>query len=653
MNFKLISNFKPSTPQNETISLLHKWITKWEREQILLWATGTWKTFIMANLIEKLNKPTLILAHNKTLAAQLCSEFQQFFPNNAVCYFVSYYDYYQPEAYIAKTDTYIEKETSINEEIDKYRHAATQNLLSRRDTIIVASVSAIYWIWDIKTYDELSIIIKMWKKYVRDNLLRQFVNLQYTRAFWNFKQWQFNVLWDILEIFPPSWDNIFRFEFWWDDLESIQEIDWFTWELVSNHEKVKIFPAKHNVTQKENIIKAVPKILEELDERYKFFMKQWDMLLAERIKTRTEYDIEMLKETWYCNWIENYIRFLSDIKPWKSAPTLIDYFPKDFQMFIDESHITIPQIWAMFEGNLSRKRNLINYWFRLPSCADNRPLKFQEFEGKINQAVFVSATPWKYEFREREEKPIVVEQIIRPTWLLDPEIEVRPHAWEMDDLLFEIKTRIDKDERVLVTTVTKKFAEELSDFFIKSWIKAKYLHSEIATFERVDILRDLRLWKIEVVVWINLLREGLDLPEVSLIAILDADKEWFLRSRDALIQVIWRAARNQNWRVIMYADRISKAMWLAIDETDRRRTIQAEYNKKHWITPATIIKNVKDIHAWTHIAEIKNKSSKVKKDKIKDWIKELDNKMQLAVENLDFEAAADIRDEIEVLQAQI
>ena len=652
MNFKLQSNYKVSKPQSDTIKFLEKWISTWAKEQVLLWATGTWKTFIMANLINRLNKPTLVLAHNKTLAAQLCSEFQQFFPNNSVCYFVSYYDYYQPEAYIAKTDTYIEKETSINDEINKYRHSATQNLLNRRDTIVVASVSAIYWIWDMKVYEDLALVIKAWNKYIRDNLLRDFVNRQYTRAFWNFKQGQFNVLWDILEIFPPSWDNVFRFEFWWDDLESIHEIDWFTWELVADHDEVKIYPAKHNVTQKECIDRAVPLIEKELEIRYQEFLQRWDYALADRIKTRTEYDIEMLRETWYCNWIENYIRYLSELRPWESTPTLIDYFPKDYLLFVDESHITVPQIWAMFEGNLSRKRNLINYWFRLPSCSDNRPLRFGEFESKINQAIFVSATPWKYEYREKEIKPIVVEQVIRPTWLLDPTIEIRPHAWEMDILLEDIRRTIKWNERVLVTTVTKKFAEELSDFFVKAGIKAKYLHSEITTFDRIDILRDLRLWKIEVVVWINLLREWLDLPEVSLISILDADKEWFLRSRDALIQIIWRAARNANWKVVMYADRITKAMDWAIKETNRRRAIQEAYNKKHWIIPKTIIKDINNINIWEDLAQIRNKGPKIKKDKIKDWIRELENKMQIAVEALDFEAAAELRDEIEVLQTQ-
>lgn len=653
MDFKLEANFKVSDIQQDTIKFLCDWIESKEREQVLLWATWTWKTFIMANLIEKLNRPTIVLAHNKTLAAQLCSEFTQFFPHNSVCYFVSYYDYYQPEAYVAKTGTYIEKETAINEEINKFRHSATQNLLNRKDVVIVASVSAIFGIWDVIEYENSSFVIVSWKTYVRDELLRRLVDMQYTRAFWAFKQWQFNVLWDIIEVYPPSWDTIFRLEFWWDELDAIQEIDGYTWELVWAHDEIKIYPWKHNVTSKELIARAIPKILEEMNLQYKFFWDMWDYASADRIKSRTEYDVEMLRETWYCNWIENYVRYLNDLKPWESVPTLIDFFPKDYLMFVDESHITIPQIWAMHDWNLSRKKSLVNYWFRLPSCYDNRPLKFEEFEKKINQAVFVSATPWKYEYRNWKDKTRLIEQVIRPTWLLDPKIEVRWREWEMDDLLNEINKRISKNERVLVTTVTKKFAEELSDFFIKSWIKAKYLHSEIHTFDRVDILRDLRLWKIDVIVGINLLREWLDLPEVSLIAILDADKEGFLRSWDALIQVIGRAARNSNWLVIMYADRITKAMKIAIDETNRRRTIQADYNKKHWIIPKTIIKEIKDIHKNNEgIERLRSKIPKIKKERTKDYISELENKMQFAIEALNFELAAELRDEIETLSGQ-
>lgn len=651
MKFQLSTDLKPSWDQPNAIKQLVEWVKKWEKEQVLLWATGTWKTYTIANVINQVQKPTLVIAHNKTLTAQLASEFQRFFPNNAVCYFVSYYDYYQPEAYVPKTDTYIEKSTAINEEIDKYRHFATQSLLTRDDVIIVASVSAIYWLGDVKDYENLAVTLKKWTEYTRNELLRKLTDLQYNRAFWWFKQWQFNVLWDTIEIFPPSWDNIFRFEFFWDELDVITEADWFTWEFIAEMDEVKIYPAKHNVTLKEKIEQVIPKIVEEMDMQKKHFLDLWDIAAAERIQTRTEYDIEMLRETWYCNWIENYVKYFSySDENWK-PPTLFNYLPKDFLLVIDESHITIPQIWAMYEWNYSRKQNLVNYWFRLPSCHFNRPLKFQEFEDFVRTWVFVSATPWKYEYRKKEKEPKIIEQIIRPTGLLDPNIEIRPHEWEMDDLLWEIKETIKKDERVLVTTVTKKFAEELSDFFVKNWIKAKYLHSEIDTMERIEILRDLRLWKIQAIVWINLLREWLDLPEVSLVAILDADKEWFLRSRDALIQVIWRAARNSSGHVIMYADRETKAMKDAIQETNRRRAIQEEYNKKHWITPKTIKKEVKDIQK-SIIWESK-KPSKVKKDKIKDWIKELENKMQIAVEALDFETASEIRDEIEMLKDQL
>lgn len=651
MDFKLRASFGVSKVQDNTISQLIKWINQGDREQILLWATWTWKTFIMANIIERINKPTLVLAHNKTLAAQLCSEFQNFFPENSVCYFVSYYDYYQPEAYIAKTDTYIEKETSINEEIDKYRHSATQNLLNRKDVIIVASVSAIYGIGDVLAYEKSAFEIKAGKNIVRDDLLRKLVDMQYYRSIWTFKQGQFNVLWDTVEIFPPSGDSVYRLEFWWDEVDKIDEVDWFTGEIIAEHDSVKIYPSKHNVTDKAVIERAVPLIRTELQERVEYFKSVSNFAAAERIKSRTEYDIEMLKETWYCNWIENYVRYLNELKPGQSSATLLEFFPKDYLMFIDESHITVPQIWAMFEGNLSRKQSLVLHGFRLPSCLDNRPLKFDEFDSKINQVVFVSATPWKYEYRLPE--PIVVEQVIRPTWLLDPEIEIRPKKWEMDDLLYEIGERIKAKERVLVTTVTKAFAEELSEFFIKAWIKAKYLHSEIQTFERVDILRDLRIWNIDVIVGINLLREWLDLPEVSLIAILDADKQWFLRSRDALIQVIWRAARNANGRVIMYADRVTQAMQEAIDETNRRRAIQHAYNIEHGIVPKTVIKDIKDISRERDLQAVKKKSTKVKRDKIKDFISELENKMFIAIESLDFEAAAEYRDEIEVLREQL
>ena len=550
--------------------------------------TGSGKTFSMANIVQQVQKPTLVLAHNKTLAAQLCSEFQEFFPDNAVSYFVSYYDYYQPEAYLPATDTYIEKDSSINEEIDKLRHAATHNLLTRKDVLIVASVSAIYGLGDVSMYENLAVELKVGDMVKRDKLLRKLTDLQYSRSHLEFKQGMFHVLGDTVEIFPPSSDNVYRIEFFGDDLDAISEADSFTGEIIQEMQSVKIFPAKHNVTTQEAVKKAVGQIREDLEVRYQELKKMGKELEAQRLLTRTEYDIEMMLETGYCSGIENYVRYLNSREPGEQPATLIDYFPDDFMMFIDESHMTIPQLNAMHNGNLKRKTTLVEHGFRLPSCLDNRPLKFSEFEAHVNKVVYISATPAQYE-KEHSGKNIV-EQIIRPTGLVDPVVEVRPTKHQIDDLLEEVRKTLAKGERVLITTLTKKSAEKLTDYLVEADLKAKYLHSEVDTLERIEILRDLRLGEIDIIVGINLLREGLDLPEVSLICILDADKQGFLRSRDALIQTIGRAARNVNGHVVMYGDQMTDAMKAAISETERRRSIQMEYNEKHGITPQTIIK---------------------------------------------------------------
>ncbi len=664
--FNLVSDFKPTGDQPTAINKLSKGIKNGLRDQTLLGATGTGKTFTMANIINKVQRPTLIMAHNKTLAAQLCAEFQQFFPDNAVSYFVSYYDYYQPEAYMAKSDTFIEKEATINEEIAKFRHAATVNLLTRKDVIIISSVSCIYGLGDVETYEKLAITINAGKVYPRKELLSQLINIQYERVKLDFKRGSFEVLGDVITIFPPHGDTAYQLEFWGDELEKITEIDGFTGATIQELNEVVVFPAKHQVTTKEVIDRVTKEIEVDLEIREKELRKS-NPLAAHRLNQRTKYDIEMLREMGYVNGIENYTRYLSGNKPGQPPATLLDYFPKDFMCFIDESHISIPQIGGMFNGNLSRKESLIEHGFRLPSALDNRPLKFEEFESKIKQAIYVSATPGKYEYAHCADDQIV-EQIIRPTGLLDPEIEVRPSTarfWDekihekvakkeavnaIDDLLTEVKATIKKGDRVLVTTVTKKNAEELSEYLIEQGIKAKYLHSEIETLERIEILTELRRGTIEVVVGINLLREGLDLPEVSLICILDADKRGFLRSRDALLQIVGRAARNSEGRVLMYADEMTEAMEAAIGETNRRRTIQEDYNKKHNITPTTIKKEIVDISkdlAGGRKREFKNLS---KKEDIKKVIKELDAEMSIATQNLDFERAAALRDEIYELQ---
>lgn len=647
--FKLVSPFQPTGDQPEAIAKLVQGIQKGQKHQTLLGVTGSGKTFTMANIVQQIQRPTLVLAHNKTLAAQLCSEFQQFFPENAVSYFVSYYDYYQPEAYIAKTDTYIEKDAAINEEIDKLRHRATNNLLTRSDVLIVASVSAIYGLGDVESYEALAFTLKVGESHKRDKLLRRLADIQYQRSRMEFKPGMFHVLGDTLEIIPPSSDTMIRIEFFGDDIEAMHEADSFTGEILQELQSVTIFPAKHNVTTREHIEKASEMIRKELKERVEQLKSMGKLVEAERLNTRTEYDLEMMLETGYCSGIENYVRYLNDRQPGEQPSTLLDYFPDESLFFIDESHMTIPQLHGMFNGNQMRKMSLVEYGFRLPSAQDNRPLKFEEFGQHVNQVVYISATPGKYEYAQVTREN-VVEQIIRPTGLIDPPVEVRPTKHQIDDLIAEIKKTLALKERVLITTMTKKSAEKLAEFLLEADFKVKYLHSDIDTLERIEILRDLRLGKIDIVVGINLLREGLDLPEVSLVAILDADKEGFLRSRDALIQTIGRTARNVNGHVVMYADRMTDSMKAAIDETARRRTIQMEYNKKHGITPQTIVKAVHDI-AQNKPGESRHyDKKKVPKEELTRLIRELEAQMNLASENLEFEKAAELRDQIDELK---
>jgi len=651
MEFKLVSKFKPTGDQPQAIEKLTKAVKDGVKHQTLLGVTGSGKTFTMANIVANIQKPTLVLSHNKTLAAQVCSEFQEYFPENAVSYFVSYYDYYQPEAYIAKTDTYIEKDASINEEIDKLRHAATYNLMTRKDVLIVASVSAIYGIGDSECYRDLAVELKVGQTIKRNELLKRLNDIQYSRSHIEFKHGMFHVLGDVVEIIPPNTDNMIRLEFFGDDLEAIQEADSFTGELIRDLTEVSIFPAKHVVTTKDKIQRAVGDIRKDLEIRYKELKKIGKDIEAERLKTRTEYDIEMMLETGYCSGIENYVRYLNNGKPGSAPPTLLSYFPDDFLMFIDESHMTIPQLNGMFNGNFSRKTTLVEHGFRLPSAQDNRPLKFEEFEQYMNNVIYTSATPSQYEIINSGQDHIV-EQIIRPTGLVDPPVEVRPTEHQIDDLLEEIRQVIKRKERVLITTLTKKSSEKLTEFLLEADFKTKYLHSEVETLERIEILRDLRLGNIDIVVGINLLREGLDLPEVSLVAILDADKEGFLRSRDALIQNIGRTARNVNGKVIMYADKMTKAMKAAIDETDRRRKIQVAYNKKHGITPQTIVKAINDIAQHTHKPKKSYKKDQIPPEERERLVHELIRQMELASENLQFEKAAELRDQIEELKGK-
>jgi excinuclease ABC subunit B len=650
--FDLQFPYQAKGDQPAAIEKLVKGLKSGVKHQTLLGATGTGKTFTMANVVQQIQRPTLVMAHNKTLAAQLCNEFKDFFPNNAVSYFVSYYDYYQPEAYIASSDTYIEKDASINEEISKFRHAATVNLLTRRDVLIVASVSCIYGLGSVEDYQAFAIELKVGEERKRDKLLRQLTDIQYNRSQLEFKQGMFHVLGDTLEIFPPDRDTIFRLEFFGDEIERISEADSFTGEELRELESIKIFPAKHDITSKEKIERAVSQILAEMEVRRQEFLNQGRLLEAERIKTRTEYDMEILRETGYCQGIENYTRYLNGREPGMPPSTLLDYFPDDFLLIVDESHISIPQIGGMHNGNYSRKENLINYGFRLPSAHDNRPLKFEEFEEAVGQAVYVSATPAKYEL----EKSVghIAEQIIRPTGLIDPTVVVRPRKNQIDDLMNEIQKRIDLKERVLVTTLTKRSAEDLTDYLTDAGIKVKYLHSDIQTLERIEILRDLRLGKFDVLVGINLLREGLDLPEVSMIGILDADKEGFLRSKSALIQTIGRCARNVNGFVVLYADRITDSMRGAMEETERRREIQVAYNKKHGITPETIVRAIKDIAMQSTKTRLAGERhidvKKIPKAELGRFVRELEEQMDLASLNLEFEKAAELRDEIEKIK---
>ena len=593
MDFKLCSEYKPTGDQPEAISALVEGVLRGDKGQTLLGVTGSGKTFTMANVIEKVNRPTLVLAHNKTLAAQLCSEFKEFFPENAVEYFVSYYDYYQPEAYIPHTDTYIEKDAQINDEIDKLRHSATAALLERRDVIIVASVSCIYGLGDPDDYRNLIVSLRPGMEIERDELLSRLVAIQYERNDINFIRNKFRVRGDVVEIFPSnSGDNAIRVEFFGDEIERISEIHALTGEILGERSHVAIFPASHYVTTHDKMERALRAIENELEERMLEFKAENKLVESQRLMQRTNYDLEMLREVGFCQGIENYSRHISG-RPKGSAPfTLMDFFPDDFLLVVDEAHVTIPQVRAMFAGDRSRKKSLVDFGFRLPSAYDNRPLNFEEFESRVNQAVFVSATPGPY---EKEHSTQTVEQVIRPTGLLDPEIEVRPIQGQIDDLYGEIIARADRGERVLVTTMTKKMAEDLTDYFANMNIKVKYLHSDVDTMERMEIIRELRMGVFDVLVGINLLREGLDLPEVSLVAILDADKEGFLRSETSLIQTIGRAARNANGKVIMYADRITSSMNYAITETNRRRAIQDAYNKKHGIIPKTIVKAVHEV----------------------------------------------------------
>jgi len=644
--FKIESDFKPTGDQPQAIDRLSNGILNNLKHQTLLGVTGSGKTFTMANVIERVQKPTLVIAHNKTLAYQLASEFKEFFPNNAVEYFVSYYDYYQPEAYVPQSDTYIEKDASINDEIDKLRHSATAALFERKDVIIVASVSCIYGLGDPIDYENLVISLRPGMVKDRDEIMKKLIDIQYMRNDINFERGTFRVRGDVLEIFPAaSSEQVIRVEFFGDEIDRIVELNHITGEIIGARNHVSIFPASHYATSKEKIDKAVISIEEELEERLKELRGQNKLLEAQRLEQRTRYDIEMLKEMGFCQGIENYSRHLSGRPPGSRPFTLIDYFPDDFLIIVDESHVTLPQIRGMYEGDRSRKQTLVEYGFRLPSALDNRPLKFEEFESLINQIVYVSATPGPY---EREHSQQIVEQLIRPTGLLDPKIDIRPIEHQVDDLVKEIRIRAERKERVLVTTLTKKMAEDLTDYFKEIGIKVTYLHSDIDTLERMQIIRDLRLGKYDVLVGINLLREGLDLPEVSLVAILEADKEGFLRSETSLIQTIGRAARNASGQVIMYADTITKSMKRAIDETNRRREIQARYNKEHNITPKTIVKGIRDVIEATVALEDQEvyKVESFKAEDLDSMIEGLKEAMLKAAEELNFEKAAELRDKM-------
>lgn len=676
--FKVEAPFTPTGDQPKAIASLVDGVERGEWAQVLLGATGTGKTFTMAKVIEAVQKPTLIIVHNKTLAAQLASEFKSFFPNNAVEYFVSYYDFYQPEAYIPSSDTYIEKDASINDEIDKLRHSATMSLFERRDVIIVASVSCIYGLGDPEDYSDLVLSLRLGQVKSRDEILSKLVDIQYTRNDMNFIRGTFRVQGDTIEIFPAAYsERVVRVELFGDEIDRLVEVDSLTGEVIAERKHVAIYPASHYVTTKEKIKVAVERIESELDEQLSKLKGEDRLLEAQRLEQRTRYDIEMMQEMGYCSGIENYSRHMSERKAGEAPFTLIDYFPDDFLIMIDESHVTVPQIRAMYNGDRARKESLIEYGFRLPSALDNRPLKFDEFVERINQIVYVSATPGPYEM---EVETNIAEQIIRPTGLLDPSIEIRPIKGQMDDLLGEIHKRASQNERVLVTTLTKKMAEDLTEFLKEMGVRVRYLHSDIVTIERAEIIRDLRAGIFDVLVGINLLREGLDMPEVSLVAILDADKEGFLRSDTAMIQTIGRAARNVNGHVIMYADRVTGSMQRAIDETDRRRAVQEAYNEEHHITPQSVSKDVKDLIELTKIEEeasIPKRKGKGKQldlmdhghepyptvesapqvaeitaEELYNKIEELERQMKAAAKQLEFEKAASLRDQLGELRQQ-
>lgn len=657
--FELVSPYKPAGDQQQAIDQLTAGFQAGDKEQILKGATGTGKTYTMANVIAKMNKPTLVITHNKTLVGQLYNEFKEFFPNNAVEYFVSYYDYYQPEAYVPQSDTYIEKDASINDEIDQLRHAATSALMSRNDVIVVASVSCIYGLGDPREYAASVLNVYTGQEYERNTLLRDLVNIQYDRNDIDFQRGRFRVRGDVVEVFPAGYsDRAYRIEFFGDEIDRIVEVDPLTGEVHGVRDSISLFPATHFMTNDDQLAGAIDRIKAEMDEQVKKFEKEGKLLEAERIKQRTTYDLEMLREVGYTNGIENYSRQMENRKAGEPPYTLLDFFPKDSLILIDESHATMPEIRAMYNGDRNRKQTLIDYGFRLPSALDNRPLKLEEFEQHVNQIMYVSATPGDYELNQTSR---IVEQVIRPTGLLDPKIEVRPIEGQIDELVAEINLRIERKERVFVTTLTKKMAEDLTDYLKDLGIKVRYLHSDIKTLERMQIIRDLRLGKFDVLIGINLLREGIDVPEVSLVAILDADKEGFLRAYRPLIQTMGRAARNANGEVIMYADRITDSMKLAIDETNRRRAIQMKYNEEHGIVPKTIIKPVRDM-----ISVVKADKEAEKSDSFADlnfdeltakqkkqMIANLKEQMQDAAKRLDFESAANLRDAIIELEGSV
>jgi excinuclease ABC subunit B len=644
--FKIVSDFKLTGDQPKAVDELVSGLQKGFKQQTLLGVTGSGKTFTMANVVERMQKPALVICHNKTLAAQLASEFKEYFPDNAVEYFVSYYDYYQPEAYIPTTDTYIEKDTDINEEIDKLRHAATRALLTRKDVLIIASVSCIYGLGEPEEYQSFVVTVTRGEQCNRNKLVRSLVDMQYERNDFDFARGKFRIRGDTLEIQPAYEESAVRIEFWGDEIERIVEVDTLTGELLAEQDTIEIFPAKHFVTSYDRLVEAIENIKVELGERLDELTRQDKLVEAQRLESRTNYDMEMLQETGYCTGVENYSRHLQKRALGSPPWTLIDYFPDDFLLFIDESHMTLPQIRGMYHGDISRKQTLVDYGFRLPSALDNRPLDFNEFESHINQVVYVSATPGPYEYEHSKQ---IVEQLIRPTGLLEPTIEVKPTTGQIDDLIYQIKLRVDKAERCLVTTLTKRMAEELADYLREMEIKTHYLHSEIDTLERVEILRDLRLGVYDVVVGINLLREGLDLPEVSLVAILDADKEGYLRSRGALIQTMGRAARHADGKVIMYADTRTRAMEEAIAETYRRRHVQEEYNREHGITPRGIKKAIRDITERVKVVSEEKApyvTAPLSREGITLLVKDLETQMKKAARNLEFEKAALLRDRI-------